>query len=111
MKRGKKYKFQSNWIGPYKVIGVLSHGVYRLQEAGGAVKDDLVHRDRLKRCIIDPANPPRAPWTETTLEEYDEPTELPNAVELGVLSAGGGNDTAQLVTSKTPSPMIGGQDP
>lgn len=75
MRRGQKYKFQSNYIGPYCVVSMPFNGVYKIKDPKGEVKPDLVHRDRLKRCQI--AELPTELWTDEQLEPWDDDLELP----------------------------------
>jgi hypothetical protein len=65
-----KEKFKPNWIGPYKVLEAKSSGVYKLVDPKGNVKQDLVHRDRLKRCRINET--PTQLWTDDKLEEFED---------------------------------------
>ncbi|KAL3882850.1 hypothetical protein ACJMK2_029154 [Sinanodonta woodiana] len=46
-KKGRSPKLQTNWEGPYHVIGVLSDLVYKIQNNPKAVPK-IVHHDRLK---------------------------------------------------------------
>jgi transposase InsO family protein len=71
LRREAKLKFQSKWLGPFEVIESHPSGIYKLRTPEGVEKDDWVHRDRLKRAIIDPENPPERFWTDETLEEMD----------------------------------------
>jgi hypothetical protein len=72
LRRGSRLKFQSRWVGPYQVIGTGPNGIYQLKQPDGLVKEDWVHRDRLKRAVTDVHNPPTRFWSEECLENYDE---------------------------------------
>ena len=72
MRRGVKYKFMSNWVGPFQIHAVKEAGTYQLREPSGMIKPDLVHRDRLKRCKVDDSNLPKEFWSEEILETLDE---------------------------------------
>ena len=92
MSQGRAPKFVSNWVGPYKVLEVHEYGTYKLQAPDGMIKEDLVHRDRLKRCRIDPQSPPTAFWSDEVLDEYDRPEDFifpfPDAVLNSALQLG-----------------------
>ncbi|KAI3635414.1 hypothetical protein MIR68_006551, partial [Amoeboaphelidium protococcarum] len=72
LRRGNRKKFESKWIGPYKVIKEVFKGVYQLSDPSGTNKEDYVHRDRLKRAKVDEKNPPQTFWQEEKLDEEDE---------------------------------------
>jgi hypothetical protein len=65
-----KTKLLPNWLGPYEIIEAYPSGVYKLKDPTGLVKNDLVHRDRLKRCHV--SERPTALWTNTQLEKFDD---------------------------------------
>jgi transposase InsO family protein len=65
-----KEKFKPNWIGPYRIVEARSSGVYKLSDPKGNIKQDLVHRDRLKRCRI--SETPTDFWKDAKLEEYED---------------------------------------
>jgi hypothetical protein len=71
LKRGIKLKFQSNWIGPFKIVNSSVSGIYQLADPLGNLKQDWVHRDRLKRANVDLNNPPKSFWSDETLEALD----------------------------------------
>lgn len=71
MRRESRYKLQSKWVGPFKVAVKGPSGIYQLQYPDGHIKDDWVHRDRLKRAVVDPQNPPTELWTDDVLEALD----------------------------------------
>lgn len=43
-------------------------GVYQLKDPMGGVKKDLVHRDRMKRAVVDMNNPPTTFWSADVLD-------------------------------------------
>jgi hypothetical protein len=96
MAQGRVSKFMSNWVGPYRVAEVKEYGTYRLHAPDGTPKADLVHRDRLKRCRVDPANLPRQFWSDEVLEEYDRPEDFnfpfPDAILNAVALTLGAHD-------------------
>lgn len=71
MRRQPRLKFQSRWMGPYMVIRVGPAGTYEIKKPTGQTLDVLVHRDHLKRAVVDIDNPPTALWSDETLEELD----------------------------------------
>jgi hypothetical protein len=73
LRRGHRLKFMSKWLGPFRVHRVGPSGTYQLVAPDGIVKEDLVHRDRLKRCLVNEDNPPRRLWTDAALLDLDEP--------------------------------------
>ncbi len=48
----KPKKFQSHWIGPYKIRKLCPLGTYQLERVKGQVKLDLVHRDMVKQAHV-----------------------------------------------------------
>ncbi len=72
LRREARLKFMSRWLGPYKVVRTSNVGVYQIADPSGVLKEDWVHRDRLKKCRIDPDNPPTTLWSEEKLEDLDE---------------------------------------
>jgi hypothetical protein len=72
-RRGHRLKFMSKWLGPFRVHRVGPSDTYQLVAPDGIVEEDLVHRDRLKRCLVHKDNPPRRPWTDAALLDLDEP--------------------------------------
>jgi hypothetical protein len=72
LRRGQKLKFMSKWIGPFRIHRVGPGGTYQLVTPDGAVKEDLVHRDRLKRCLVNEESIPNGLWSDETLESLDE---------------------------------------
>lgn len=68
-------KFELKWIGPYQVTRVTPLGTYQLRSPAGQTKEDLVHRMRLRRCRVDPANPPRSFWNPGQVREGGENVE------------------------------------
>jgi predicted aspartyl protease len=72
LRREARLKFMTKWLGPYKVVQSSQFGVYQLAEPNGNLKQDWVHRDRLKKCRIDETNPPLEMWSEEKLEDLEE---------------------------------------
>jgi hypothetical protein len=62
----------SKWIGPFRVHRVGPGGTYQLVTPDGVVKEDLVHRDRLKRCLENEESIPNGLWSDETLEGLDD---------------------------------------
>jgi len=51
--RGKHNKFDSLWIGPFKIYEVFSNDTYKLQDLEGeAVFNGLVNGHFLKKCFF-----------------------------------------------------------
>jgi hypothetical protein len=73
LRRGQRLKFMSKWLGPYRVQRLGPAGTYQLVTPDGTVKEDLVHRDRLKRCLVNEDSLPRRLWTDEVLVDLDEP--------------------------------------
>jgi transposase InsO family protein len=71
LRREARLKFQSRWLGPYKVVEAQRSGVYKIVDPSGTPYSSLVHRDRLKRAIVDQANLPSTLWSDEALEEFD----------------------------------------
>ena len=51
---GKK-KWQPSWYGPLRVVRATPLSTYQLAWGDGALKDDLVHQDRLKLAHLKPS--------------------------------------------------------
>ena len=71
LRRENGFKFQSKWIGPFKVLKASQSGVYQLSYPNGQVKQDWVHRDRLKRAVVTEQNNTGRLWTDDELFELD----------------------------------------
>jgi transposase InsO family protein len=76
-----KTKLMPNWLGPFEVIQTYPSGVYKLRDPTGKVKNDLVHRDRMKRCHVDER--PTTLWTNTQLEKFDDEDLILHAQSTG----------------------------
>ena len=72
LRRERRLKFESQWLGPFRVESQTNYGVYRLSYPDGQLKEDLVHRDRLKRVVLNNNEPPTELWSSETLEEFDQ---------------------------------------
>jgi hypothetical protein len=70
LRREARLKFMSRWLGPYKIRRIGPNGTYQLEDPTGVVKEDWVHRDRLKRANIG-TQVPTALWSDETLEDLD----------------------------------------
>jgi transposase InsO family protein len=53
MKNPNKTKFESVWLGPYRVVHVAPFGTYKLEDTSRRKKADLVHGDKLKLALVD----------------------------------------------------------
>jgi transposase InsO family protein len=73
LRRGQRLKFMSTWLGPYQVHRLGPSGTYQLRAPDGTVKEDLVHRDRLKRCLVNTDQAPTSLWSDEELLELDQP--------------------------------------
>jgi hypothetical protein len=73
LRRGQRLKFMSTWLGPYQVHRLGPRGTFQLRAPDGTVKEDLAHRDRLKRCLVNPEQAPTTSWSDEELLELDQP--------------------------------------
>lgn len=50
--KGNTCKFESEFLGPFKVVNVCPFGTVQLIDPEGTVKRDLVHKDRIKHVNL-----------------------------------------------------------
>jgi hypothetical protein len=94
-------KFDPKWVGPYQVTEVCDNHTYKLRRADGQEQPGRVHRDRLKRCFVDPNRPPTQPWTPDVLEDFETPEDFefpfPEAVVAARLVLGASDNVPHYV--------------
>ena len=75
-------KFQKHWEGQYIVVSRLAEGVtYILRSTDGAEKFLIVHRDRLKRCSLEPVLEQLIHHVEIPINPLPAAPQLPQALE------------------------------
>ena len=77
-KRGYCRKFHRSWQGPYRILKKLSDVTYRIQHTAKKRNRQIVHFDRLKRCVpgvrMDCLNPPQDPMIPSELLQTNSQT-------------------------------------
>lgn len=53
IKKGNTTKFETKYEGPYRILNVCPYGTFQLIRPNGDIKNDLVHKDRLKPATLD----------------------------------------------------------
>ena len=77
-KRGYCRTFHRSWQGPYRILKKLSDVTYQIQHTAKKRNRQIVHFDRLKRCVpgvrMDRLNPPQDPMIPSELLQTNSQT-------------------------------------
>jgi hypothetical protein len=77
MKRKKKQKFMSGWIGPFEVVRRTDVGTYLIADPRGTILPAYIHRDLLKRVHLKPNEKPTRLWGQAGDIDLDIPGVFP----------------------------------